>query len=268
MSVWPQIVGILNLTPDSFSGDGLSGTPQACLQQAREFLAQGAGVLDVGAESTRPGAEPLTAEAEWQRLEPVIHELAILCAGHGAVLSVDTYHPETARRAAEAGAGWINDVTGLTDARMLAVLRDHPVRAVLTHSLTVPADPAVVMETDRPVEALAAWAARAFDRLEAEGIGRGRLIFDPGIGFGKTPAQSLMLMAGAPALRAAGAPVLIGHSRKSFIRSFYDGPAPERDLETAVLSALMATGGGVDYLRVHRVDHTTRALAAARAFSG
>lgn len=259
----PNIVGIVNLTPDSFSDGGIA--TEHAMAAARQMIEDGATVIDIGAESTRPGAEALSAENEWQRLEAILTPLIALCHTHNVKVSIDTYHPATAEKAIDRGVDWVNDVTGFREPGMIELLRDANVVAVLTHSLTVPVDPQIVMQTDTPVETVYAWAAQALDQLESKGFSRERLIFDPGIGFGKTPAHSMQLMIHAYRFHELGVRVLIGHSRKSFIRTFNEKASPvERDLETAVLSAFL-TNKGIDYLRVHNVDYVARALKTAAA---
>jgi 2-amino-4-hydroxy-6-hydroxymethyldihydropteridine diphosphokinase/dihydropteroate synthase len=259
-----ELVGILNITPDSFSDGGLFLDPARAAQQAKVLVAAGATVLDIGAESTRPAAHPLEAEEEWGRLAPVLEAMR----GTTAILSVDTRHPGTAARAIRAGAGWINDVEGLESAEMRREVADSSVDVVVMHSLGIPPDSKRVLpEGNDPVEELLAWGERKLRSLEESGIGRDRVILDPGIGFGKLAFQSWLLLSGARRLHELGCRVLIGHSRKSFLALITDRKAEERDPESAVLAARLAAQG-IQYLRVHDVEGTLRALRAAQRLEG
>lgn len=247
------LMGIVNLTPDSFSGDGVLG-PQA-VRRGAQLVEDGARWLDLGAESTRPGAQPLDADTEWSRLGPVLRDIVRAPWRHRVGLSVDTRHPSTAASALALGVNLINDVTGLSHPEMRAVLRQSSCDIVVMHALVVPADPAVVWPNDQdPVAAIATWAQQV-SRLAADhGIDPSRLVFDPGLGFGKTWSQSMRLIHAAPQLLASGGRWLYGHSRKGFLRLFHDQPAHERDAVTLALSAGLILAG-VHLLRVHAVAH-------------
>ena len=243
------LIGILNITPDSFSDGGQWLQPEAALAHMQQMLRDGAQMVDVGAESTRPGAEPLSAEEEWARLEPVLsHPDCDI-----SKVSLDTRHAETARRALELGVAWINDVTGFTDPQMRKAVAGHEGLLVLMHALSIPADPRkVLLESNDPVAEVMAFFRQQLELLQADGIPPARIILDPGIGFGKTAEQSITLLARWQEFRALGCPVLIGHSRKSFMKLLSDEPAPARDGLTRAVSALL-TKQGVAYLRVHDV---------------
>ena len=242
-----QLIGILNVTPDSFSGDGALG--DQALTHAVQLVRDGADMLDVGAESTRPGAAPLTPEEEWERLAPVLATLAT----QPLPLSLDTRHAETAQRALNLGIRTINDVSGLRDPTMLALLAQHDGDIVVMHALTIPADPAQVLAPDvDPIAAILRWKNETTVRAIAFGIAPERLIYDPGIGFGKTPQQSLALVLAAAQLKQSGGRWLFGHSRKSFLTLFTDEKAAARDPLTLAFSAMLARAGA-DYLRVHNI---------------
>lgn len=263
----PRLVGIVNITPDSFSDGGQALRPADALRRAAQLIEDGASVLDVGAESTRPGATPLSPQGEWARLSPVLAELAALCRAEGVALSVDTRHGETAHRALEAGADWINDVSGFQDDAMLAAVRDTDCRLVAMHALSVPASRSRVLPPSTDIAALMRdWCKATRERLAQAGIAPDRLILDPGIGFGKTARQSWALLADAPAWLPENVPVLIGHSRKSFLSLFSENePAPDlRDALTRQLSALLAAHG-VAWLRVHDVAGHRLLFAALEA---
>jgi dihydropteroate synthase len=260
-----ELVGIMNITPDSFSGGAHGGTESA-LALARNLREQGASVIDLGAESTRPGATPVAPDEEWARLAPVLQSLREQLPE--LPISIDTRHAETARRACDAGAAWINDVTGFADPAMRALLKDTRVRGVVMHSLGVPPTREVTLDLARdPVEQLRGWAAERIDLLERQGISGDRLLFDPGLGFGKTSEQSFEILGACECFRDLGVPLFMGHSRKSFLNQVTTRQASERDLETSALSLLLAKQGA-DYLRVHDVGMTERALRAGLEADG
>ena len=241
-----KLMGIINVTPDSFSDARAHFDADAALVAIARLIEEGTDVIDIGAESTRPGATPITAEEEWQRLEPVLAQLSRFS---GAVFSVDTRHGETARKALGLGIGWINDVSGFADVAMVEAVKDSQCRLVVMHSLSVPADKNIVLsESADVIEEVIAFAQKRFAALKAAGIARERLIFDPGIGFGKTAAQSLALLRDIKCLNVLGVPLLVGHSRKSFL----GGVLAARDDATLVVSHYLADCG-VEYVRVHDV---------------
>lgn len=249
----PKLVAVLNVTPDSFSDDG-SVTPEAIIEKALRLIDEGTDVLDVGAESTRPDATPLTAEKEWARLEPVWAELYALCQAKGALLSLDSYHPETVRRALAIGADWVNDVRGFSDAAMVDAVRDSSCRLVVMHSLIIPAEREVHLPLECDVIAeLQQWSDARLAELREQGIASERVILDPGIGFGKTAEQSLDVLMRVDKWERNGAELFVGHSRKSFMTLFDKSlEAHERDGLTRAFSAMLAYKN-VDYLRVHDV---------------
>jgi dihydropteroate synthase len=247
----PILMGILNLTPDSFSGDGVLGADP--LRRADEHAAAGADIIDLGAESTRPGAQPLDAATEWARLEPVLRVLSSRPWRGTVRLSIDTRHPETARQALALGADLINDVGGLMDPAMARVVAAHGCDLVVMHHLGLPADPLRVLPAQAdPLEAVLRWRESVEAQARRSGIDPSRLWFDPGLGFGKNALQSLALVHAAPRLVAEGGRWLIGHSRKSFMRLFSEAPAAQRDDMTLLCSARLAHDG-VQALRVHDV---------------
>lgn len=259
----PKLMGIVNITPDSFSDGGKFDHPSAALSQAEALIAAGAQVIDLGAESTRPGATPLDSDTEWRRLEPVLKAAQKL--RERCLISVDTRHPETARRAIETGIDWINDVSGLENLGLCEMIATAHCDVVVMHSLSVPADRGRVIDSNVDVVGeLIRWSEAKLRMLERHGIERSRVILDPGIGFGKTPAQSLELLRSAEKLRASGARLLIGHSRKSFFSMFTGQAFCDRDIETLAASVELARAG-VDYLRVHHVEWHARALRVSRA---
>lgn len=248
-----SIVGILNITPDSFSGDGTADNAAQAIKKAAELFAAGADIIDVGAESTRPGATPLQAAEEWQRLAPILPELVRLAQSQGKKISLDTRHAATAEAALAHSVHMINDVGGLQNSDMLRVLAQHTCPVVFMHALTIPADKNIIIAEDANViEVLLQFATQVIARATQSGIARERLIFDPGIGFSKNAKQSIDILKNIDALRALQLPMYIGHSRKSFLNAYSPLPAAERDALTLAVSTYLLSKK-VDYLRVHNV---------------
>lgn len=257
---WPKLVGIINLSPDSFSNKEPIKDTQALLAQLKVMQTAGVEVVDIGAESTRPKAVPLTAEEEWERLAPFLPLICQFKADHGLRVSLDTRHAATAERAIALGVDWINDVSGCHTEAMQTLLAKTMVEVVVMHSLTVPVDPSVVLpETEDPIMLLQDWAKTIVTELMRRGIATERIILDPGIGFGKTAKQSLAILQQVTKLKFSIPKVrwLVGHSRKSFFSLITSHPPEERDLETYVASLWLAMQG-VDYLRVHNIEGHTR----------
>ena len=250
------VMGILNVTPDSFSDGGLHSGAAAAEAHARLMLAEGADIVDVGAESTRPGAEPISADEEMIRLLPALGRLRSL----GCPISVDTYKAEVAAAALGAGAHVINDIWGLQgdpDMATVAAGTDAPV-IVMHNRETV--DPAVDIEAD-----MRAFFRRSLDIAEAAGIAREKLILDPGIGFGKTPEQNLVALNRLAALKAHfNLPVLVGASRKRIIGALTGREARERGAGS-VGAHLSAVAHGADIIRVHDVAMHVDAVRVADA---
>jgi dihydropteroate synthase len=251
----PALMGVVNVTPDSFSGDGKLA--EHAFAHAHDLMKAGADILDIGAESTRPHATPLTAEAEWQRLQPVLTALHHCDWRESIRLSVDTRHAQTAGRALALGVDIINDVGGLRDHAMAEILAEHDCDVVVMHALSLPADPNTTLPHDCDVvRAILDWKRNITKQAAARGIAAERLIYDAGIGFGKTAVQSLKLMTEAAILKQSGGRWLFGHSRKSFLTLFTDAASAQRDDLTLAWSAQLAASG-IDYVRVHEVARHT-----------
>jgi dihydropteroate synthase len=255
----PVIMGILNLTPDSFSDGGRFQTPESALAQARKMVAEGCDIVDVGGESTRPGATPVSETEELARVEPIFSELA---RAIDAPLSIDTYKASVARQAAGLGAVLINDVWGLQhDPAMADAVAETETAVVIMHNRTE-RDPALDILSD---------IRRFFDRslslAEAAGIPRQRLILDPGVGFGKTSRQNVEAVARICELRDYGLPVLIGVSRKSFLGSLVQLGVDERLIAT-IAANLAAAAAGAAVFRVHDVAEHVAALKVFDAIRG
>lgn len=243
-----QLMAIINVTPDSFSDGGTFFDTRAAFLGIKQAIADGAAVIDVGAESTRPGAIAVSAAQELSRLNHVFAGLTSLELGE-AVLSIDTRHPETAQAALQAGFHWVNDVEGFSNPAMIDVVKSSDCKLVVMHSLGAPADRNVNLpEGCNVIEGLLAFADRRFSELFAVGIAHDRLIFDPGIGFGKTAQQSWEIIDHVARLEVLDVPLLVGHSRKSFLAAM----PGSRDEATLTVSERLIDQG-VDYLRVHDV---------------
>ncbi len=262
------VMGIVNVTPDSFSGDGLALAAEFERQataQAVAFLADGADIVDIGGESTRPGSVPVTADEEKARVLPAIR--AVRAATPDALISVDTYRADVAAAALEAGADWINDVWGLRmDGRMAGLVAERGCPVVIMHNRSKPRDVAqeqrlggryVGVHYDDLLGDVKAELSEQVDLAFAAGIRPEQIILDPGIGFGKTVAQNLELLDRLGELKALGFPLLIGPSRKSFIGFTLDLP-PEQRLEGTAATVAIGIARGADIVRVHDVAAMAR----------
>ena len=256
------VMGVVNVTPDSFSDGGRYLAAEEAVAHARRLVAEGAQIVDVGGESTRPGAAPVDPEEELRRIEPVLKALA----SDGLVpISVDTRHAVTARRAVALGADVVNDVTGLTDPAMREVVRETGAAAIVMHMRGTPETMASLSEYGDLRAEVYDGLADATGRAEADGIAPSKLLVDPGLGFAKTVPQSLELLAHVGELRSLGYPVLVGASRKSFL-GWTLGQAPVEDrLEASVAAAVVAALQGAHIVRAHDVRPTVRALALVDA---
>lgn len=257
----PLWMGIVNVTPDSFSDGGRHQELDAVRATVENMVLSGVHIIDVGAESTRPKATALSADEEWQRLAPVlelIHEIVSYSA-LGPQLSVDTYHPETAAKSLDEGVHIINDVGGLQDERMRALARESKQTFVAMHSVSLPVDPNLSIDpTVDATKVFEKWVQRSQKLWYASGLDPARIVIDPGIGFGKSSLQNLNLMRSANRLRNLGFRILIGHSRKRFLKSFAKFESKDLDLETVGASLQLCTQH-VDILRVHNIEAHTRA---------
>jgi len=245
----PLVMGALNVTPDSFSDGGLYASTAAAVGRGLEMLAEGADLVDVGGESTRPGADPVPAEEELRRVLPVVRALAAA----GAVVSIDTVKAEVAAAALEAGALVVNDVTALGDPGMAGVVAGAGAGVVLMH---MQGTPRTMQDDPRYGDVLAEVAAFLVSRADAAraaGIDPASICIDPGIGFGKRLEHNLALLAGVPRLSALGYPLLVGASRKRFIADIL-GPIPVADRDAATAAAhVLAIAGGASIIRTHNV---------------
>jgi dihydropteroate synthase len=245
------VMGIVNVTPDSFSGDGLGADVEAAIEQGQRMVREGADMLDVGGESTRPGHVPVTAGEEIQRVDPVVRRLA---ADAGVPVSIDTYKEKVAARAIAGGATILNDVWGLTRSPALAGLAArHDCALVLMHNQDGTDYAGDLMDEIKRFLALAA------NRATAAGVPREKVILDPGIGFGKTTQQNVEALLRIPDLKDYGFPILVGASRKRFLGSL-TGDGVEGTLIGTVAVNLIAAAAGASIFRVHDVAEHVAAL--------
>ncbi len=257
----PQWMGIVNLTPDSFSDGGELGDLATVEQRVAGLVGAGAAIVDLGAESTRPGATPLTADEEWARLEPALARLVERYRGDvlRPRFSIDTYHVTTARRAIALGADVVNDVGGLVDPAMLELAATSGAEFVAMHNLGVPADKKRILPVaEDPTDLVERWLEERMTQWQRAGLDVGRIVFDPGIGFGKNALQSLRLLRNVQRFYRFGLRVLVGHSRKSFMHHVAAADRADRDLFT-IGASLELCAAGVDILRVHDVAAHTAA---------
>lgn len=260
------VMGVLNVTPDSFRDGGRYEATADAVARAESMVAAGADVVDVGGESTRPGAEPVPVDEERRRVEPVVEAIAAT----DALVSVDTRRPAVARAALDAGADVVNDVTGLADPRMRDLVAERGCPVVVMHSLSAPVDPDEEPEYDDAVTDVIDALRERLVLAERAGIDREQVVLDPGVGFGKRARESFALMGRLPEFRALGCPLLVGHSRKSLFAAV-DREHGERLPATVAATALLADRGA-DLVRVHDVPENVAAvrtaLATARAGRG
>jgi len=261
-----KVMGVINVTPDSFSDGGRFDDLGAAILQARRLIAEGADLLDVGGESTRPGAAPVSAQAEIDRVVPLIRAIR---AESGIPLSVDTMKPEVARAAMAAGATMWNDVTALRhDPESLATAAELGCEVVLMHMQGEPRTMQAEPRYEDVVAEVAAFLAHRAEAAMAAGVARERIWLDPGIGFGKHMIRhNLPLLAGLQAIVALGFPVMLGVSRKSFIGAVAPGAAADDRLGGSIAGALAGAAAGVAMVRAHDVRETVQALAVWQAIA-
>jgi dihydropteroate synthase len=257
----PSVVGVLNVTPDSFSDGGLHVDPEAAVAHARDMLEDGAALVDVGGESTRPGADGIALDEELRRVIPVLERL------QGAPVSIDTTKAEVARRALALGAELVNDVTALRgDAELAHVVAESRAYLCLMHMQGEPRTMQDAPAYDDVVDTVTAFLEERLAFAVAAGVDEERVCLDPGIGFGKTPDQNLELVRGLPRIASLGRPVLVGLSRKSTLGKVLGDPdALVGTDDASVGAAIAAFDRGASIFRVHDVRRHVEALAVAAA---
>jgi dihydropteroate synthase len=257
------VMGIVNVTPDSFSDGAMFATAEDAVAHGARLVDQGADLLDVGGESTRPGSDPIEADEELPRVVPVIEGL--VKARPGTPLSVDTRKPEVASAALHAGASVVNDIAGGRNSALLETVSRTGAGVVLMHML---GEPRTMQDDPRYDDVVAEVHEFLRERIEAAvfaGIPEERICIDPGIGFGKTVDHNLALLRAVPALRMLGAAVMVAASRKGFIGTLTGVEDPAARLEGSLAVAVLAAAHGADLVRVHDVEATVRALKVADA---
>lgn len=259
---FPLILGILNVTPDSFSDGGSATTIEVALQRARTLVEQGADILDIGGESTRPGAEAVSLEEELRRVVPVIEKIS---SELSVPISIDTTKSEVARQSLLAGASIVNDISGLQfDPRMPEVCAASGAGVICMH---IQGSPQTMQQNPQYADVVAEvceFLQTRLNSLEKQGIPAERVVLDPGIGFGKTAAHNLEILASISKFRALGRPVCVGHSRKRFLQKLLGRPVDERTFATVGISLALALQS-TDIIRVHDVAATRDALLAWKA---
>lgn len=258
----PQLMGILNVTPDSFSDGGRFVEPSCAVAQARQMVAEGASIIDIGGESTRPGAQAVAVEDELHRVLPVIQ--ALRASGLAATISIDTCKPEVMRAAVAAGAGIINDVYALRQPGALEAAAELNVPVCLMHMQGEPRTMQAAPHYDDVVAEVRDFLLARVEACLAAGIARHNIILDPGFGFGKTVAHNLVLLKHLPVLCALGYPVLVGLSRKSMLGALLNTSVEERLYGTVALTTI-AVAAGARVIRVHDVRANRDAMRVAMA---
>jgi len=261
----PVVMGIVNATPDSFSDGGLHEDPVSAVACGLRLAAQGAAIIDVGGESTRPGAAEISSAEELARVRPVITRLA---KGLDIPISVDTRHADVARACVESGASIINDVSGFSDPAMVEAALSCDAGLVVMHMLGEPGTMQLEPVYDDVVAEVRDYLVDRALSLESAGVARERIAIDPGIGFGKTLEHNLALLRALPELAAFGYPVLVGVSRKRFIGTLTGEEDPARRLGGSVAAAAWAVEHGASIVRVHDVLETVQAVAVASRLVG
>ncbi len=260
----PKFVGIVNITPDSFSDGGLYYDSDQATKQALKLISDGASIVDLGAQSTRPGSSIQPSKVEYARLKPVLDNLSHYMKANDIKVSIDSFWPDVILNVLEHySVTWINDVKGNLDDNTLKTIASSGCSIVIMHSLSIPShkDNIIPSDTD-PINTINRWAEKNINKLLTFGFNENSIIIDPGIGFGKSLYQNIWLLRNIETLQSFGCKVLVGHSRKSFISSFSTEPVFNRDLETISISS--ALYNKVDFLRVHNVrDHMQFFVAQA-----
>lgn len=257
LKVMTKILGILNFTPNSFSDGGNFFAVDKALKYVRKLFLDGANIIDIGAVATSYGARSVEHEEEWQRLQPLLSQ----CASDK--ISIDTYCPETAKKAIELGVGFINDVSGGRDEKMLeAIAASSNVKYICVYSLVLPADRET---TARSMDEILEWGAKKIDQIQSFGIDKDRFIFDPGIGFATNAELSFEVIRRVAEFKQLGVPLCIGHSRKFFFNTICHVSPEEKDIETLSASIYLLTQK-VDYIRVHNVEWHVRAFRSFQKF--
>jgi len=249
----PKFVGVVNITPDSFSDGNLYFDPDRAIEKISSLITEGASVIELGAQSTRPNAIMISREEEWRRLEPVLDRIRSM----NFPISIDSFSPEIILKVIEGYSIFaINDVSGRLDEQTLKHIANSGCKIIVMHSMTIPPNQNNIIKFgSRPIDIIYDWAKEKVKNLISLGFSLDQIIIDPGIGFGKSSCQSLDLLKNIGLLKKLHCKILVGHSRKSYIKAFSNVSVTERDLETIAISSELYNSG-IDYLRVHNIiDH-------------
>ena len=259
-----HIMGILNVTPDSFSDGGQFTKEETLLSHVEQMIASGADIIDVGGESTRPLADPVAEEEELNRVIPAIRAIR----QHTSIpISIDTTKSVVAAHALQAGADIINDISAFRfDSKMANIAIKHKAPVIIMHMQGTPTDMQINPEYDDIIDETLSFFKERINWLENQGMSKSRIIIDPGIGFGKTLIHNLVILNRAQDYNSLGCPVLIGHSRKSFIVKVLNNDTIDRDIPTAIISGML-TEKNISILRVHDVKRTHEAIQISQAIS-
>ena len=255
-----KIVGILNVTPDSFSDGGKFNSLDNALNHLKKMIDEGADVIDIGAESTRPSAIPIGEVEEWKRLEKILPAIISVVKNSPRKIktSIDSYHFETIKKSYEIGVDVINDVGGLADEKIVEFIAEKNIETVLMHNLKVPAiNDLLINRNINLIGEMLKWTQKKITDLEAKNVKKSQLIFDPGIGFNKDALQSIRILKNIEAFRILGLPIYVGHSKKSFLDAV--NIAGDRAQKTLVISKYLAEKK-VDYIRIHDVRENLLAI--------
>jgi dihydropteroate synthase len=256
-----KLVGILNITPDSFSDGGQFNLPDAAAKQFQILMQEGADVIDIGAISTRPNNKIISYKQEIGRFKTILPSCANLINDSKLKISIDSFHYETLKFLAdEIKFDWINDQSGFADERILNLAAETKKNYVLMHNLGLPANPEITMSNDYfLIERISDWFLTKIKKLEEAGINKEQIILDPGVGFGKIATQSLQIINEIDIFKIFKLPIMVAHSRKSFLNLFTDKPSSQRDQLTAEITAKLAKKS-IDYVRVHNIKMNKEAI--------
>jgi dihydropteroate synthase len=248
----PKLVGILNVTPDSFSDGGEFEAKDNALKHCSNLISQAADIIDIGAESTRPGATPIDYLSEWHRLKKILPDVIELCHKNNKLISLDSRHPQTIKRALDLGVDIVNDVSGGENIEIVKLAKKYQKKLVIMHNLGIPADKNKILDKSQDiVEQVYNWAEKRKNNILELGFNKQDLIFDIGIGFAKDMEQNIELMTRLGEFKGLDLELYVGHSRKSFLNFLAPKNIKEKDLYTALFSLKMKDE--VDYLRLHNI---------------
>ncbi len=262
----PAIVGVVNVTNDSFSDGGQFNNPDKAIEQIQELASDGASIIEIGAQSTRPGAVIHTPEEEYNKLKPVLDGITTLINKGMLKVSIDSFWSSTVKRLLENyQISWINDVKGDFDNRTLKSIAEKGCKLCFMHSLSIPPNQELILSLEhRPISLIKEWGKQSIERLLNIGFSQENIILDPGIGFGKSSYQNIEILRYVQELRSLDVQIMVGHSRKSYIQAFSTVDAKNRDIETIATS--LALKDKVDFLRVHNVRNHMRFFTTYQNF--